>query len=170
MPLRTPTPAALSRTSRSSLSSPAAGEASHLLDSAAGLAQLVGLPLPAVLEAEARLSGGLGGDTAAVSALRVLQLYLERLGCSPLAMQQCQLAAVMAAAATGLARKAALSPAFARFRPSLVAAACLLRAREALGLAPAWPCALQGMTGYSLGAPGGQLQQCLEVMSLLGLS
>ena len=123
-----------------------------------------------MLEAEAALSRALGGDTGAVSALRVLQLYLERLGCSPLALQQCQLVGVMAAAATDLARKAALSPAFAAFRPSLVAAACLLRAREALGLAPAWPRALQSMTGYSPAAPAGQLRQALDLLSVLGLA
>lgn len=61
---------------------PAAGEAAALLDSAALLPQLIGLPLSTVLEAEAHLAGALGGDAAAVSALRVLQLYLERLGYS----------------------------------------------------------------------------------------
>ena len=33
-----------------------------------------------MLEAEAHVAAALGGDTGAVSALRVLQLYLERLG------------------------------------------------------------------------------------------
>lgn len=75
----------------------------------------------------------------------------------------------MAVAAVTLARKAALSPAFVRFRPSVVAAACLLKAREGLGLAPAWPRTLQAMTAY-VPAPGSQLAQCLEVMALLGLA
>ena len=73
-------------------------------------------------------------------------------------------------AAVGLARKAALSPAFVRFRPSVVAAACLARARESLGLAPAWPRTLASMTGYLPGAAGSQLAQCLEVMALLRLA
>ncbi len=60
----------------------AAGEAGQVLGNAALLNQLTGLPLSAVLEAEAGLMGALGGDTGAVSALRVLQLYLERLGCT----------------------------------------------------------------------------------------
>lgn len=46
------------------------------------LTQLTGLPLSTVLEAEAHLSAALGGEPGAVSALRVLQLYLERLGCT----------------------------------------------------------------------------------------
>lgn len=72
--------------------------------------------------------------------------------------------------AVNLARKAALSPAFVRFRPSVVAAACLLRAREALGLGPAWPRTLASMTGYDAGVPACQLAQCLEVMTLLRLA
>lgn len=76
---------------------------------------------------------------------------------------------VMALSAVDLVRKASLNPALAHFRPSLVAAACLLRARQTLGLAPAWPRALQSMTAYQPG-PEGQLQQCLEVMSLLGIT
>lgn len=72
-------------------------------------------------------------------------------------------------AAVTLARKAALSPAFARARPSVLAAACLLKAREGLGLAPAWPRTLQSMTAYAPN-PGSPLQQYLEVMSLLGLN
>ena len=72
--------------------------------------------------------------------------------------------------AVDLARKAALSPAFVRFRPSVLAAACLLQAREGLGLAPAWPRTLQAMTAYSPGAPGAQLQQCLELMGMLGMA
>lgn len=61
---------------------PAAGEAAVLLDNAQSLGQLIGLPLSTVVEAEAHLAAALGGDTGAVSALRVLQLYLERLGCT----------------------------------------------------------------------------------------
>jgi hypothetical protein len=85
------------------------------------------------------------------------------------ALQKCQLLEVMAVAAVTLARKAALSPAFARVRPSVLAAACLLKAREGLGLSPAWPRTLQSMTAYAP-APGSPLQQCLEVMGLLGMT
>ncbi|KAI7837718.1 hypothetical protein COHA_008440 [Chlorella ohadii] len=145
------------------------GEAGHVLEQEVPLAQLIGLPLSTVLEAEAHVAAALGGDTGAVSALRVLQLYLERLGCTLLALQKCQLLEVMAVAAVTLARKAALSPAFARVRPSVLAAACLLKAREGLGLSPAWPRTLQSMTAYAP-APGSPLQQCLEVMALLGLN
>ena len=43
---------------------------------------LLPLPLADALEAEQRLAAALGGDVGAISALRVLQLYLERLGCT----------------------------------------------------------------------------------------
>ena len=85
------------------------------------------------------------------------------------ALQKCQLLELMALSAVGLARRAALSPAFVRYRPSVVAAACLVRARDSLGLAPGWPRALQSMTAY-LPTPESQLRQCLEVMALLGMT
>lgn len=53
-----------------------------MLGSEVALLQLTGLPLSTVLEAEAHLGAALGGEAGAVSALRVLQLYLERLGCT----------------------------------------------------------------------------------------
>lgn len=86
----------------------------------------------------------------------------------PQALEKCQLLEVMALSAVDLVRKAALSPALAGFRPSVVAAACLLSAREQLGLAPAWPRTLQSMTAYTPAAEGA-LKQCLEVMQLLGI-
>ena len=71
----------------------------------------------------------------------------------------------MALSAVALVRKAALSPVLAGFRPSLVAAACLYKARGGLGLAPAWPRTLQSMTAYQPGE-GGQLAACLDALSL----
>ena len=184
-----------------------------MLGNAAMLGQLTGLPLSTVLEAEQHLAGALGGDTGAISALRVLQLYLERLGCNLMvswawggvgwvagsservadlaqpqpacrhascslcfppraclqALHKCQLLEVMALTAVNLARKAGLSPSFVGFRPSVVAAACLLKARQGLGLAPAWPRTLQSMTAY-LPSPESPLQQCLDILDLLGMS
>jgi pentatricopeptide repeat domain-containing protein 1 len=127
-----------------------------------------GLPLSAVAEAEARVLGALGGDPAAISPLRVLQLFLERLGCDGPAMQRCQALHMMGLTAVDGVAKAAISPAFVSFPPSVVAAACLLRARQSLGLAPAWPDALRGMTGYA--AEGGDLlAQCSDMMAATGI-
>ena len=84
------------------------------------------------------------------------------------ALQQCELMQVMALAAANITSKAALSPAFVRYPPSLVAAAGLCKARQSLGLHPAWPSCLGGMTGYSLSQP--LLLECCDVIALLGLS
>ena len=72
--------------------------------------------------------------------------------------------------ALGLAGKAALSPLFYQFPPSAVAAACLAKGREALGLAPTWPVVLHQMTGYSPTAPGDATRQCAELLTALGLA
>ena len=60
---------------------PAAGEQAAILNGAPTLAQLAGVSLGAALEAEQAAAVALGGEMGAVSALRVLHLYLERLGC-----------------------------------------------------------------------------------------
>ena len=40
-----------------------------------------GCPPGALADTVARLASVLGGDTGAISALRILHLYMERLGC-----------------------------------------------------------------------------------------
>ena len=54
----------------------------QVLGNAPVLSQLTCLPLSMVVDAEAHLAAALHGSTGAVCALRVLQLYLERLGCT----------------------------------------------------------------------------------------
>ncbi|KAL4551621.1 hypothetical protein Ndes2526B_g05894 [Nannochloris sp. 'desiccata'] len=150
-----------------------AGNASIILRHGQVVLQAAGLPVSAVLEAEQRVLSTLGNDPAAISPLRVLHLYLERLGCDDSSLQKCQLAHVMALTATDLVAKAALSPAFITMDPSLVAAACLYKARQSMGLVPSWPLVLHDMTGYSMegGADGtGQMNQCVNLMHMLGIS
>eukprot|EP00887_Chlorella_sp_A99_P006645 scaffold3.g6645.t1 len=145
-----------------------AGDAGRVLRGQRTLMRLCGLSAPAVLDAEQQLAAALGGDTAAISALRVLHLYLERLGCNLVALAQCELMQLMALAAADVAGKAALSPAFARYPPSLVAAAALAKARQGLGLVPFWPTSLERMTGY---VPAQEaFATCCEMMALLGLA
>ena len=146
-----------------------AGNAAAMLRHGQLVLQAAGLPVSAVLEAEQRILGTLGSDPAAISPLRVLHLYLERLGCDDSALQKCQLAHVMSLTATDVVAKAALSPAFVRFDPSVVAAACLLKARQSMGLSPAWPLVLQDMTGYVPGSTMA-LDQCVELLQLLGIA
>jgi pentatricopeptide repeat domain-containing protein 1 len=147
-----------------------AGNASAILRHGQLVLQGAGLPVSAVLEAEHRVLSTLGNDSAAISPLRVLHLYLERLGCDDSSLQKCQLAQVMALTATDLVAKAALSPAFIRIDPSLVAAACLHKARQSMGLVPSWPSILQDMTGYLMDPSTGPMNQCVELMQLYGIA
>lgn len=132
------------------------------------LMQLAGLGLPTVIEAEQRVGLALNGDVSAISPLRCLHLLLERLGISHVSLRKCELMQLMALSAAELATKASLSPAMATFPPSLVAAACLAKARASIGLHPAWPSSLQAMTGYS---PEQQsFASACDLLSLLGLA
>lgn len=135
--------------------------------------QAAGLPISAVLEAEHRLSAVLGTECSAISPLRVLNLFLERLGCDSQSLQKCQVAHVMVLTATDLVAKAALNPSMAVFDPSITAAACLIKAREGLGLSPAWPLALRDLTNYDPAIKDDDastvLGQALHMMQLLGL-
>ncbi len=72
----------------------------------------------------------------------------------------------MVLSAINAVTKAALSPAMTRFPPSLVAAACLVKARAAMGLTPTWPGMLAEMTGLEERMMG----QCLEMLVLLGIA
>ncbi len=53
-----------------------------------------GCPPGALADTVARLASVLGGDTGAISALRILHLYMERLGCDfqarPFYLQSCR--------------------------------------------------------------------------------
>lgn len=83
-------------------------------------------------------------------------------------MQKCQLLHVMVLSAINMVTKAALSPTMASFPPSIVAAGCLIKARAAMGLTPAWPPVLSSMTRLD---PVGNtmMQQCLELLVALGV-
>lgn len=141
--------------------------------------QASGLPISAVLDAEHRVSSVLGTDCSAISPLRVLNLFLERLGCDAQSLQKCQVAHVMVLTATDLVAKAALNPSMAGIDPSIAAAACLIKARQGLGLSPAWPLALRDLTGYDPAAvpdvddassSEALLEQALHMMHFLGLA
>lgn len=132
--------------------------------------QAAGLPISAVLEAEQRILSVLGPEPAAISPLRVLHLFLERLGCDAGSLQRCQLAHLMVLTATDLVAKAALSPAFAQLSPSATAAACLMKARESLGLVPLWPTVLQELTKYEAEQMPPEVKHCVDLLHILGLS
>jgi len=154
------------------LASRQAGTAGVVLRQGQLVLQAAGLPLSAVLEAEQRVLDAIGsspGAAAAISPLRVLHLFLERMGCDPGTLPKCQLVHVMGLSASDMVAKAAISPAFARFDPSLVAAGCLIKARESLGLAPAWPLVLQNLVEHDPMLRA-KLQQCIELLQICGVT
>lgn len=82
----------------------------------------------------------------AISAMRVLQLLLERM-----AVDNRNATATLQASgqAVALITRAVTVPAFIGCRPSVMAASVLYAARLAAGLMPAWPVALAALTGYA---------------------
>lgn len=82
----------------------------------------------------------------AISAMRVLQLLLERM-----AVDNRDAAASLQASGRAVAvmNNAVLMPAFVGAPPSVMAAAVLYAARLAAGLVPAWPTSLAALTGYA---------------------
>ncbi|CAL8469671.1 g9212 [Coccomyxa elongata] len=93
----------------------------------------------------ARLASILGGDTGAISALRILHLYMERLGCD---FQDSAALERTAGEALQMMAEAVYAGGFLEFRPSLVAAGVLTSARRAAGAWPFWPSSLAQLTGY----------------------
>lgn len=90
----------------------------------------------------------LQGDTSSISALRVLKLFMERLGADFAGPEGLWPAA---GSAFELLPGAVCEASLRKEQPSLVAAAVLLAGRRAAGLSPFWPTALAALTGHSDG-------------------
>jgi hypothetical protein len=115
------------------------------------LEALFGAPGGAVAAAAGAVRQALGGSAAAVSSARVLRLFCERLGLSGAGAPGAPAPLCAAGRALDAAAAAAASPAFVGVPPSVAAMALMFAGRLAAGLFPAWPAALQGLTGYSCG-------------------
>lgn len=111
----------------------------------ADLQAATGLPSAAVEQMEWNVRQVLGQDTAAISTLRCLKLYLERLGAHQ--MDEAS-AAAMAGRAVALVTDCLTDMAFLNCRPSVIAAAVLYTDRRARGVIPFWPTMLAKLTGY----------------------
>jgi len=111
--------------------------------------QSIGLPISAVLEAENWMMGTLGPSPSAISPLRVLNLYLERLGYDVNSFQRVHLFSVLVATASDLVARAAIDSTFAGFPPSVTAAVCLSSACFKMGIGIFGPIAIHDMTGFS---------------------
>jgi hypothetical protein len=84
-------------------------------------------------------------------------------------VHKCQLLQLVSLTAVEAVANAALNPAFACFPASIVAAACLTKAREGFGLAPSWPGVLHELTQFDP-VHDPRMKQCMDVLCLLGIS
>ena len=87
----------------------------------------------------------LNNDTATISTLRCLKLYLERLGCNFLDQESVQM---VAGSAFTLVREMLSDMTFLNCRPSVIAAAIMYAERRNQGVIPFWPSMLAKLTGY----------------------
>ena len=111
---------------------------------AAAAAAAAGCDAGAAAAAAASLSTLLDRDTGVISTVRILHVFLERLGVD--ARDE----AAVAAAAGGLrgaARRALADVALASLPPTFAAAAILAACRAAAGVWPPWPAALASLAG-----------------------
>ena len=87
----------------------------------------------------------LSNDTATISTLRCLKLYLERLGCKFMDQESLQM---VAGSAFALVREMLSDMTFLNCRPSVIAAAIMYAERRHQGVIPFWPSMLAKLTGY----------------------
>lgn len=87
----------------------------------------------------------LNNDTATISTLRCLKLYLERMGCNFLDPESIQ---TLAGSAFALVKEMLSDMTFLNCRPSVIAAAIMYAERRNQGVIPFWPSMLAKLTGY----------------------
>ncbi|EFN58079.1 hypothetical protein CHLNCDRAFT_142374 [Chlorella variabilis] len=104
-----------------------------------------GLPRAAVEQMEWNVRQVLSQDTAAISTLRCLKLFLERMGAHHMDARS---GAAMAGRAQQLVTDCLTDMAFLNCRPSVIAAALLYVERRSRGIIPFWPSMLAKLTGY----------------------
>jgi len=103
----------------------------------------VNFPVGSVAKMEEQIVAALYHDTSAISAIRVLKLYFERLGYKTMESGGGE-------SIFGCLREALLSPEFVNIRPSVVAAALLYQDRESKGKVKLWPSSLMHLTGINV--------------------
>lgn len=114
-----------------------------------------------------KLKAQLKGTTSTISPIRVLKLYLERLGAyfeghAPSNHP-------VAGKAFGLLPLYISVPIARSFKSSVLAAAVLTIGRREAGVSPFWPQALEYMTGYK-SSPGTELAEAIDALSSTGIS
>lgn len=121
-----------------------------------------------ILNTEQNVQLVLGNDATAVSALRVCQVLLERLGGQ---QQEPRQQGLLSEDLQGMVYKVCCSSNLFRVQPSMVAQALVYCLRKKRGLVPLWPAALVQLTGVydpTLGDLGLVMQQLLPLLGLDG--
>lgn len=109
------------------------------------LESVTGLQAAVIQQMEWNVWRVLNNDTATISTLRCLKLYLERLGCNFLDQESVQM---VAGSAFALVREMLSDMTFLNCRPSVIAAAIMYAERRNQGVIPFWPSMLAKLTGY----------------------
>ncbi|KAK9820095.1 hypothetical protein WJX72_006068 [[Myrmecia] bisecta] len=121
------------------------GERPARIPTEAELLNVTGLQMLVVQQMEWNIRRVLNNDTAAISTLRCLKLYLERMGANFLDQDSLQ---TIAGGAFTLIRESLSDMAFLNCRPSVIAAAVIYAERRSRGIVPFWPSMLAKLTGY----------------------
>ncbi|PNW74754.1 hypothetical protein CHLRE_12g511400v5 [Chlamydomonas reinhardtii] len=121
------------------------GDSSDRVPTNAEIEQITELPPTSVAKMEWNIRGLLADDISAISTMRCLKVYLERLGYRYLDKQDVY---GMAGFAIMLAVESLYDLSLLNCRPSVVAAAILYAERRLRGAVPFWPSMLSKMTGY----------------------
>jgi hypothetical protein len=103
-----------------------------------------GYSADSILNTEQNVQLVLGNDATAVSALRVCQVLLERLGGQH---QEPRQQALLSEDLQGMVYKVCVGSKLFRVQPSMVALALVYCLRQKRGLVPLWPAALVQLTG-----------------------
>lgn len=121
------------------------GDSSDRVPTNAEIEQLTELPATSVAKMEWNIRGLLTDDISAISTMRCLKIYLERLGYRSLDKQDVY---GMAGFAIMLAVESLYDLSLLNCRPSVVAAAILYAERRLRGAVPFWPSMLSRLSGY----------------------
>lgn len=121
------------------------GEQAELLPCDAEIERVLGVSLRGVEGMDKSVRQVLAGDTSAISTLRCLKLYLERMGTD---FQNASELQRIAGDSFALLYQGLADPALLEYKPSLTAAAMLASCRCAAGIVPFWPATLETLTGY----------------------
>ncbi|CAK0783776.1 hypothetical protein CVIRNUC_006976 [Coccomyxa viridis] len=122
-----------------------AGNGSADLPTPADIEHVIGIPASSMAFLEFHLRSVLANDSSAISTLRCLKLYLERLGCNHLDTGTMH---AVAGCAFQLVTQSLPDIAFLNCRPSVIAAAIVYAERRSRGIIPFWPSMLSKLSGY----------------------